>query len=113
MVPGVCWEVMEGRGGVVRRWWSGEEKGEVVLQGLAGNGVNRAMFEVGGKETGSMVPGVCWEVMEGRGGVVRRWWSGEEKGEVVLQGLAGNGVNKAMFEVGGKETGYCFRDLHN
>nr|GEW03116.1 hypothetical protein [Tanacetum cinerariifolium] len=37
----------------------------------------------------SMVPGVCWEVMEGRGGVVRRWWSGAEMGEVVLQGLAG------------------------
>nr|GEV92628.1 hypothetical protein [Tanacetum cinerariifolium] len=35
MVPGVCWEVMEGRGGVVRRWWSGAEMGEVVLQGLA------------------------------------------------------------------------------
>nr|GEZ10235.1 probable serine/threonine-protein phosphatase 2A regulatory subunit B'' subunit TON2 [Tanacetum cinerariifolium] len=28
----------------------------------------------------SMVPGVCWEVMEGRGGVVRRWWSGAEMG---------------------------------
>nr|GFA27931.1 hypothetical protein [Tanacetum cinerariifolium] len=35
MVPGVCGEVMEGRGGVVRRWWSGAEMGEVVLQDLA------------------------------------------------------------------------------
>nr|GFA18970.1 hypothetical protein [Tanacetum cinerariifolium]GFA69391.1 hypothetical protein [Tanacetum cinerariifolium] len=40
-----------------------------------------------------MVPGVCWEVMEGHGGVVRRRCSGAEMGEVVLQGLAGNGVN--------------------
>nr|GEX78123.1 hypothetical protein [Tanacetum cinerariifolium] len=44
--------VMEGRGGVVRMWWSGAEMGEVVLQGLVGNGVNRATFEVGGKEIG-------------------------------------------------------------
>nr|GEX53769.1 ribonuclease H-like domain-containing protein [Tanacetum cinerariifolium] len=28
----------------------------------------------------SMVRGVCWEVMEGRGGVVRRWWSRAEMG---------------------------------
>nr|GEY30284.1 hypothetical protein [Tanacetum cinerariifolium] len=61
----------------------------------------------------SMVPGVCWEVMEGRGGVVRRWWSRAEMCEVVLQGLAGNGVNRATFEVGGKEIGYCFGYLHN
>nr|GEZ83090.1 hypothetical protein [Tanacetum cinerariifolium] len=24
--------------------------------------------------------GLCWEVMKGRGGVVRRWWSGAEMG---------------------------------
>nr|GFA94521.1 hypothetical protein [Tanacetum cinerariifolium] len=32
----------------------------------------------------SMVPSVCWEVMEGRGRVVRRWWSGAEMGKVVF-----------------------------
>nr|GEU94904.1 putative reverse transcriptase domain-containing protein [Tanacetum cinerariifolium] len=32
----------------------------------------------------SKVRNFCWEVMEGCEGVVRRWWSGAEMGEVVL-----------------------------
>nr|GFA87366.1 hypothetical protein [Tanacetum cinerariifolium] len=24
--------------------------------------------------------GLCWEVMKGRGGLVKRWWSGAEMG---------------------------------
>nr|GEU97027.1 retrotransposon Orf1 [Tanacetum cinerariifolium] len=40
----------------------------------------------------SMVPGVCWEVMEGCGGVVRKWWSGAEMGESGAVRLAGKWV---------------------
>nr|GEY61056.1 hypothetical protein [Tanacetum cinerariifolium] len=39
-----------------------------------------------------MVPGVFWEVMEGRGGVVRKWWSGAEMGESGDVRLAGKWV---------------------
>nr|GFB51476.1 hypothetical protein [Tanacetum cinerariifolium] len=36
MVPGVCWEVMEGRGGVVRNGGVGQKTGEEGLVKLAG-----------------------------------------------------------------------------
>nr|GEX28829.1 hypothetical protein [Tanacetum cinerariifolium] len=34
--------------------------------------------------------GLCWEVMEGRGGVVRRWWSGAEMGRSGAMESGGN-----------------------
>nr|GEX18948.1 putative reverse transcriptase domain-containing protein [Tanacetum cinerariifolium] len=40
----------------------------------------------------SRVHGGCWEVMEGRGGVVREWWSGVESGKKGAVRLAGKWV---------------------
>nr|GEV84370.1 hypothetical protein [Tanacetum cinerariifolium] len=45
-----------------------------------------------------MVLGVCWEVMEGRGEVVRRWWSGAETGRSGVARLGGNsGQNESLY----------------
>nr|GFD45438.1 hypothetical protein [Tanacetum cinerariifolium] len=61
----------------------------------------------------SMVHGVCWEVMEGRGGVVRMWWSGAEMGEVVLQGLAGILVVNSSYLNRGRDNRDDIGNLHS
>nr|GFC84870.1 hypothetical protein [Tanacetum cinerariifolium] len=57
--------------------------------------------------------GVCWEVVEGRGGVVRKWWSGTEIGEVVLQGLAGILVVNSSYLNRGWDNRDDIGNLHN
>nr|GEU64633.1 hypothetical protein [Tanacetum cinerariifolium] len=60
-----------------------------------------------------MVPGVCWEVMEGRGGVVRNGGVRQKTGEVELQVVAGKTGEQCPFKLGGKRQGTCLGYLHH
>nr|GEX74425.1 WD40 repeat-containing protein [Tanacetum cinerariifolium] len=58
-----------------------------------------------------MVPGACWEVMEGRGGIVRNSGLGQKTGEVELQVVAGKTGEQCLFKLGGKRQVSAYKEF--